>query len=87
MPISRLTPEEEEGLRKARAVRATESADLIALLEMLPRATSAEERHQLERMIARRGGPAVATCKCGKTVVHGSGLNECSDCYARGYGK
>ena len=56
MPISQITPEEAEMLRKARAVRATESADLIALLEMLPRATSPEERHQLERMIARRGG-------------------------------
>lgn len=85
MPISQITPEEAEMLRKARAVRATESADLIALLEMLPRATSPEERHQLERMIARRGGPAVATCKCGKPVNHS--LNECSDCYARGYGK
>ena len=83
-----LTPEEVATIRESRAAKAMEAADLAALQALLPRAKSTRERHQLEQMIERRGGPPVATCKCGQPVTHHSGSwGECNYCYDRGYGK
>lgn len=83
--VLELLPEEANAIRKAREERAAEIADVLALGRLLPRAKSKLERHQIELMIARRGGPAVATCKCGAPVM--SGCDECDDCCSRAYGK
>jgi hypothetical protein len=83
-----LTPEEVAAIRESRAAKAMEAADLAAMQALLPRAKSTLERHQLEKMIKRRGGPPVATCKCGQPITHhGVGVEECDYCYERGYGK
>lgn len=67
---------------------AQDDADRQALQGILPRAKSTKERRALEKMIAKRGGPPVKTCKCGQAVSPHSGeLLECEDCYARAYGK
>lgn len=83
-----LTPEEQELIENRRNDTALDVADCAALRSMMQRAKSTEERHQMQLMIAARGGGPVTHCRCGAPVMPKSGaLHECGDCYIRAYGK
>lgn len=79
-----------EALRAAVLDEHQRLADIQSLTEMRNRATTYGERHRLGKLIESKGGPKSRMCRCGTIIEEaneGWTVDECDDCYAKGYGK